>query len=191
MAFHQEACDAECAAIARALETAARKLHTVGRLPIALWWCPAHKGAPGNEKTDEWTRLAAKEPDAHGVEFLGYGDWYGRRRLSPRSPRPLEALDHRDQVAGRQRRGRTSKPPTGSTGTGGRRDRSWIPSRPTRTSGSRRGSTSRRRAHCLTGQYPLGGQSDGPPPKCWWWPHKAQMREHLFRNCPQWKRQRT
>jgi len=29
--------------------------------------------------------MAAGEPDARGVEFLGYGDRYGRRHLPPRS----------------------------------------------------------------------------------------------------------
>jgi hypothetical protein len=31
----------------------------------------------GNEKVDEWAKLAAEEPDAHGVEWLGYADRYG------------------------------------------------------------------------------------------------------------------
>ena len=35
---------------------------------------PAHKGVPGSEKADEWAKLAAEKPDAHGVEWLGYSD---------------------------------------------------------------------------------------------------------------------
>ena len=30
--------------------------------------CPAHKGVAGNEKADEWARIAAEEPDTRGVE---------------------------------------------------------------------------------------------------------------------------
>jgi len=29
-------------------------------------WCPVHKGVPGNEKADEWAKLAAEEPDTRG-----------------------------------------------------------------------------------------------------------------------------
>ena len=43
---------------------------------IEVRWCQAHKGAPGNEKADEWATLAgclAEEQDTHGVEWLRAG----------------------------------------------------------------------------------------------------------------------
>jgi len=57
-----------------------------------LRWRPAHKEVSGNEKVDEWAKLAAHEPEAHGVEHLRlrrYGDLPGPRR---QPPRPLAHL---------------------------------------------------------------------------------------------------
>jgi len=112
MGWHQEAFDAECDALARALQVAATRTHTVGTITIftdaqaAIWrmtsddpgpgqhyalearkhiatlrtkepnvkidirWCPSHQGIEGNEIADEWAKLAADEPDAHGVEWF-------------------------------------------------------------------------------------------------------------------------
>ena len=97
------------AAIARALETAARRRKKLGHLTIftdaqaairgmtpddprpgrkyaiadrkhvaelrcrepeisiEIRWCPSHCEIEGNEKADEWAKLAADEPDSHGV----------------------------------------------------------------------------------------------------------------------------
>ena len=35
---------------------------------IEIRWCPSHQGIEGNEVADQWAKLAADEPDAHGVE---------------------------------------------------------------------------------------------------------------------------
>ena len=57
---------------------------------IEIRWCPAHKGVTGNEKADEWTKLAAEEPDARGVEWLRYSD-RAEARVMP-FPRSLTHL---------------------------------------------------------------------------------------------------
>jgi len=41
---------------------------------------------------------------------------------------------------------------------------------------------------CLTGQY-LAWTTRRPDATCWWCQYKIQTREHLFKNCPQWKSQ--
>ena len=40
--------------------------------------------------------------------------------------------------------------------------------------------------HCLTGQY-LTWTTRRPDATCWWCQYSTQTREHLFKNCPQWK----
>ena len=42
--------------------------------------CPARKGVTGNEKADEWAKMAAKERDTGGVEWLSY-DYEGRTEV--------------------------------------------------------------------------------------------------------------
>ena len=42
--------------------------------------------------------------------------------------------------------------------------------------------------HCLTGQY-LTWTTRRPDATCWWCQYKIQTREHLFKNCPQWRSQ--
>ena len=134
MGFNQEAYDAECAALARALGEAARRNTTPERvtifsdaqaaikrmasdepgpgqqyalqarrhiaalrkarpgITIEIRWCPAHKGVAGNEKADEWARIAAAEPDTRGVEWLSYNyDGRSEVRTMP-LPRSLANL---------------------------------------------------------------------------------------------------
>ena len=42
--------------------------------------------------------------------------------------------------------------------------------------------------HCLTGQY-LAWTTRRPDATCWWCQYSIQTREHLFKNCPQWRSQ--
>jgi len=37
---------------------------------LKIRWCPSHQGIEGNEVAGEWAKLAADEPDAHGVEWF-------------------------------------------------------------------------------------------------------------------------
>jgi len=37
-------------------------------ITIEIRWCLANEGITDNEKTDEWVKIAAEEPDNHGVE---------------------------------------------------------------------------------------------------------------------------
>jgi len=47
---------------------------------IEIRSCPADKGIAGNKKADEWAKIAAEEPDTHGVEWLNY-DYDGRSEV--------------------------------------------------------------------------------------------------------------
>ena len=43
-------------------------------IKIEIRWCSTHKGVPGNEAADWWAKLAASEPDDHGVDWLALAD---------------------------------------------------------------------------------------------------------------------
>jgi len=42
--------------------------------------------------------------------------------------------------------------------------------------------------HCLTGQY-LNWTKNRPTPQCWWCRYRTQTRDHLLRECLEWKPQ--
>ena len=154
MGYNQEAYDAECAALARALESAARRNTAPERVTIftdaqaairriapeepgpgqqyalqarkhiailrrsmpgiviEIRWCPAHKGITGNEKAEEWAKIAAEEPDTRGVEWLDYSDRTEVRAMPlPRSLANLKReISEKKWVEARQwAGGRTSK----------------------------------------------------------------------------------
>jgi len=85
-------------------------------ITIEIRWCLAHKGVAGNEKADEWAKLATEEPDARGVEWLGDLD-----RAEAR-PMPLPGRSHASSGTSRRRcglrrgSGREAGPPKRSTG---------------------------------------------------------------------------
>ena len=223
MGYNQEAFDAECAALARALETAAksdpppdhvtiftdaqaaiRRMATDEPGPgqkyalearehiaalqrkapssiIEVRWCPAHEGVEGNEKADEWAKLAADEPDTPGVEWLD-----GARSLPlPRSLANIRReISEKKWVEARQwAGGRTSKKKY-------RLPKSQRPDSIVARSTKRLASQfyQLRTGHCLTGQY-LNWTKRHPTPQCWWCPARMQTRDHLFKECPKWKPQ--
>jgi len=137
---------------------------------IEIRWCPAHKEIVGNEKADEWAKIAAEEPDTRGVEWLHYSDRTEVRAMP--LPRPLTNLKW--EISEKKYRLPKSQRPDGMVA----------------------GSTKRRASrfyqlktgHCLTGQY-LNWTKNRLTPQCWWCWHRTQTRDHLFKEYPEWKLQ--
>jgi len=226
MGFNQEAFDAECAALARALEvTAKRRLvpervtvftdaqaaiarirsdepgpgqqyalkarESIAQLrrarpgiQIEIWWCPAHKGIAGNEEADKEARLAAEEPDRRGVEWMGYSDRYGRRLLPlPRSianiKREIAEKKWKEARAWSEKRIRKKKyrMPKGQSAA--------VARAPKRLAGRFH---QLRTGHCRTGQYLMWTKNSNTA-ACGWCQCKMQTRNHLFKECRQWKTQ--
>jgi len=228
MGNNQEAYDAECAALAQALELAAQRSTTPERVTIfsdaqaaiqrmasdepgpgqqyalqarkhittlrrarkdiviEIRWCPAHKGVAGNEKADEWAKIAAGEPNTRGVQWLSSsGRTEARAAPLPRSLASLKReISEKKWVEARQwAGGRTSK-------TKYRMPKSQKPE------GAVAGSTKRlasryyqlKTGHACTGQY-LHWAKVRPDAQCWWCKCPSQMRDHLFKVCPEWKMQ--
>ena len=226
MGYNQEAYDAECAALARALEAASRRNTVPAQITIfsdaqaairrmasdepgpgqmyaiqarrhiaelrrkkpgiiiEIRWCPAHKGVEGNEKADEWAKLAAEEPDTHGAEWLNYQDRTEVRPMPlPRSLANLkrEITDMKWAEARKWAAGRTPKQKY-------KMPESYKPD------GMVTGSTKRlasrfyqlKTGYCRTGQY-LHWAKNRPDPQCWWCQCPVQTRDHLFRECRKWK----
>ena len=228
MGYNQEAYDAECAALARALEAAWRRATTPERVTtftdtqaairrmasdepgpgqqyalqarkhiaalrrakpgiiIEIRWCPAHKGIAGNEKDDEWAKIAAEEPDTRGVEWLSYSDRTEARPMPlSRSLANLKReISEKKWAEARQwAGGRTSKKKYRMPGS-------------QKPNGAVANSTKRlafrfyqlKTGYCLTGQY-LDWTKKRPSPQCWWCRYRTQTRDHLFKECPEWKLQ--
>jgi len=141
---------------------------------IEIRWCPTHRGVEGNEKADEWAKLAAEEPDARGVEWMSYSD---RTEVRP-MPLPRSLANTRREIsekkwseARRWAGGRTSK----------QKYRLPETHRPDATvAGSTKRLASRfyqlKAGHCRTGQY-LHWAKKRPGPQCWWCQAPSQTRE--------------
>jgi len=153
---------------------------------IEIRWCPAHKGVAGNEKADEWAKTAAGEPNTRGVERpSSLGRTEARVAPLPQSLANLKrGISEKKWAEARQwAGGRTSK-------------KKYQLPKCQRPDGTVAGSTKRlasrfyqlKTGHCLTGQY-LNWTKSRPTPQCWWCRYRTQTRDHLFKECPEWKSQ--
>jgi ribonuclease HI len=231
MGYNQEAFDVECAALARALESAWRRNTITERITIftdaqaairrmasdepgpgqkyalearkyiaalrrkvpgiviEVRWCPAHEGVEGNEKADEWAKLAAEEPDARGVEGL---EWmtYSDRPEERSMPLPRSIANIKREIA-------EKKWAEARKWAGGRisKEKYKMP-KSQRPDGTVAGSAKRlasrfyqlKTGHCLTGEY-LCWTKSRPTPQCWWCRCPRQTRHHLLKRCPRWKKE--
>jgi ribonuclease HI len=215
MGHNQEAYDAECAALARALEEVAKRRMVPERvtiftdaqaairrmvsedpgpgqkyailarqhikmlrkaqpnITIEIRWCPAHKGIPGNEKADEWAKLAASTPYARGVERLPRSLAHLKREISEK--KWAEAR----QWAGARISSHKYKMP-----------RQQRPDQTIARSTKRLASRfyQLKTGHYLSGRY-LNWTKKRPTAQCWWCPYRIQTREHDLKVCPAWKEQ--
>jgi len=231
MGYNQEAYDAECAALARALVSASRRHTTPDRITIftdaqaairrkasddpgpgqkyalearkhiatlrravpgisiEIRWCPAHVGVEGNEKADEWAKLAADEPDARGVEDL---EWltYSDRPEARSIPLPGSLANIRREIS-------EKKWAEARTWAGGRTSKkkykmpdSQKPDGTVAESNKRLASRfyQLKMGHCRTGQY-LHWAKARLTAQCWWCQCSVQTRDHLLKGCPKWKGQ--
>jgi hypothetical protein len=134
---------------------------------------------PGNEKGDEWAKLAAEEPGAYGSNGRQAGD------ATPTIPRPPEARDLGEEVDRSTAMG--CEPITARKY---KIQRKQYPDRTIASSDKRTASRfdQLKTGRALTGQY-LEWTKNCPDPKCGLCQYKHQTREHLFGNCPKWKGQ--
>jgi len=131
---------------------------------VEIRWCPAHKGVPGNEKADEWAKLAVAEPDAREVGWLSY---LGRAEACA-MPVPRSLAHLKREVSGEKwaearqwAEGRTSR-------------KKYKMPKSQRPDGTVAGSTKRlaswfyqvKTGHCLTGQY-LHWTKNQRTAQCW------------------------
>ena len=81
---------------------------------IEIRWCPAHKGVAGNEKADEWAKIAAEDPDTRGVKCLSCSDRNEARAMP--LPRPEHLKREMTEKSGwRRASGLEAEPPRQNT----------------------------------------------------------------------------
>jgi len=120
---------------------------------IEIQWCPAHKGVTGDEKADEWAKVAAEEPDIRGVEWLRTADGAARDRCRYRGRTRISSGGSPGRSGRRQGNRREA-----GVGTSWKKYKMPVTQKP---DGVVAGSTKRlasrfyqlKTGHCLTGQW--------------------------------------
>jgi len=152
---------------------------------IEIRWGPSHQGIEGNEIADEWAKLAADEPDAHGVEWLLAMNPDGAKVPAPtiagqRQARPLRAEVGRLQELGKKEAREDEQPQVPP-----RRKQKPDPTVARANNHLAARFYQLKTGHCLTGQY-LAWTTRRPDASCWWCQYSIQTREHLSKK---WKSQ--
>jgi hypothetical protein len=142
-------------------------------ITIEIRCCPAHKGVPGNEKADEWAKLAAGKPDARGVEALPRSLAHLKREISEKKLTEAQQWSQ-SRVNKAKYKMPTRQKPDGVVAGSFKRLASRFYQLKT--------------GHCLTGQY-LAWTKKRPSPQCWWCANGTQTRDHLFKECAAWRGQ--
>ena len=156
---------------------------------IEIRWCPSH-GIEGNEMADEWVKLAADEPDAHGVEWFSttVPDGTVRERVFP-LPQSLANVSEGSP----SRNGQTPRAGRGKNLPGKYRPGEKQKPDPTVAKARKRLAArfyQLKTGHCLTGQY-LAWTTRRPDATCWWRQYRNQTRGHLFNTVPSGRTSRS
>jgi len=149
---------------------------------VEIRWCPSHQGIGGPTKGLASSRRTSRMPTG----LNGFRPQTGTARSARESSRQAKVL--RKEMAGRQRLGQGEACPHQQPQIPAKRKQKPDPT----VAKANKRLASRfyqlKTGHCLTGQY-LAWTTRRPDATCWWCQYKIQTREHLFKNCPQWKSQ--
>ena len=151
-----------------------------GILFCLIGFCAAspESGIAGNEKANEWAKIAAEKPGTRGVEYPG--------------PLPLPR-----SLANLKREISEKKWTEARSWAGGRINKAkYRMPKCQKPEGVVAGSTKRlasryyqlKTGHACIGQY-LHWARVRPTAQCWWCQCPSQTRDHLFKVCPEWEMQ--
>jgi hypothetical protein len=134
---------------------------------------PAHKRVPGNEKADEWAKLAAEKRDARGVEAVPRSHAHLKQEMSERKWMEVQQWS-RSRVNTAKYKMPTRQKQDAVVAGSFKRLASRFYQLNTNLG--------------LTGQC-LAWTKKRPTPQCWWCENRTQTRDHLFKECAAWKEQ--